>query len=92
MLPTLTSRPRMQTLTRPNTGNLHPSRAQNTVTTHWLPTVTLGSRWSRAALQKVRGSGSLKIGSHFQEFGKQTKDLWGSWWPLGVVIRDHRGL
>lgn len=34
-------------------------------TTHRLPTVALGSRWSRAALQKIRGSETPRLGSSF---------------------------
>lgn len=36
-----------------HSGSPHKPRIS---TTHRLPTVTLGSRWSRAALQKVRKS------------------------------------
>ena len=80
----------MEVLTRLSTGTLCPSRAQNTSTTHWLPTVTLGSRWSRASLQKVRGSGSVRRGSSLGELWKHPKDSWGSWWPLGVVMKGSK--
>lgn len=65
MLPTLTSKPLTWALTRLSTGNLCLSRARKSGTTHRLPTVALGSRWSRAALQKIRGSETLCLGSSF---------------------------
>lgn len=67
MLPTLTSKPLMWALTRSSPGNLHLSRARKFGTTHRLPTVALGSKWSRAALQEIRhrGSETLRLGSSF---------------------------
>lgn len=75
MLPTLTSRPLTWVLA---TGDLHPSQARNTSTTHRLPTVTLGSRWSGTALKKIRGSGTLSLGSSFGDLWTHPKDSWGS--------------
>ena len=73
---TVTACPLLWALTRWSPGNLPLSQARDTGTTHRLPTVTLGSRRSRAALQKVKRSGTLNVGSNFEELWKHPKDSW----------------